>query len=95
MPAMKIEEIPDFPALEQLARALWRQGTTRGAAVLIGAGFSRNAERSGVDTPEPPLWNDLAREMVKQLYPGNEGDAPKDPLRLAEGISNLFRANRT
>ena len=36
---MNIEDLPDFPALQQLARALWRQGTTRGAAVLVGAGF--------------------------------------------------------
>ena len=87
---MRVQDIPDFPALEQLARALWHQGTTRGAAVLVGAGFSRNAERSGVDTPEPPLWDDLAREMVKQLYPGTDGEARGNPLRLAEEYRTYF-----
>jgi hypothetical protein len=33
---MKIDEIADFPALEQLAQALWGEG----AAVLIGVVFS-------------------------------------------------------
>ena len=85
---MKIEQLADFPALQQLARALWRDGTARGAAVLVGAGFSRNATRSGADTPPPPLWSTLAELMAAQLYP-DVGDAPRDPLRLAEE----FRTN--
>src|SRR5205085_335409 len=87
---MKIEDLVDFPALEQLARALWHQGTARGAAVLVGAGFSKNAERPGADTPEPPLWRDLMREMVAQLYRDAKDDAPEDPLRLAEEYRTNF-----
>src|SRR3954452_14853817 len=81
---MRLQELPDYPALKQLARALWRGGTLRGAAVLVGAGFSRNAERSGADTPCAPLWRDLRDAMVKRLYAENPNDAPSDPLRLAE-----------
>lgn len=84
------QDLTDFPALEQLARALWHEGTARGAAVLVGAGFSRNAERPGIDTPEPPLWGDLASEMIKQLYPHTSKDAPRDPLRLAEEYRTYF-----
>jgi SIR2-like domain len=87
---MKIQELSDFPALEQLARALWREGTARGAAVLVGAGFSKNAERPGIDTPEPPLWGDLAAEMTKQLYAHSPDEAPKDSLRLAEEYRAYF-----
>jgi SIR2-like domain len=87
---MKIEDLVDFPALQQLARALWREGTARGAAILIGAGFSKNAERPGADTPEPPLWRDLKREMVAQLYRDAAGDAPEDPLKLAEEYRTNF-----
>ncbi|HZY33353.1 MAG TPA: hypothetical protein VFE75_06275, partial [Rhodanobacter sp.] len=80
---MKIHELPDYPALKQLADALWKVGKARGAAVLVGAGFSRNAERLNSNTPEPPLWKDLTRAMAARLYP--EGlKTPKDPLRLAE-----------
>lgn len=81
---MAIESLPDFPALQQFARALWRRDGSRGAAVLVGAGFSRNADRAGIDTPEPPLWQDLANGMAERLYPGAPDHAPKDPLRLAE-----------
>jgi hypothetical protein len=35
---MDIHDIPDYPALEQLANALWKAGKARGAAVLMGAG---------------------------------------------------------
>jgi len=64
-----LKALPDYPALEQLARALWRDGTVRGAAVLVGAGFSRNANRPAADTPIPPLWNDLVKDLIAQLYP--------------------------
>ena len=85
---MKIEQLHDFPALRQLARALWRQGTTRGAAVLVGAGFSRNATLSGGDTPKPPLWTTLHQLMAEELYRGQRA-ALADPLRLAE----VYRTN--
>src|SRR5271165_1873883 len=81
---MEIDEITDFPALKQLARALWGEDRPRGAAVLVGAGFSRNAERSGLDTPEPPLWPQLAKELAARLYPTNPEASPTDPLKLAE-----------
>ena len=87
---MEIDEITDFPALQQLARALWGEDTTRGAAVLVGAGFSRNAERSGSDTLEPPLWSELAKELATRLYPNNPNASPTDVLRLAEEFRTYF-----
>src|ERR1700730_4866741 len=50
--SMTIEDLVDFPALQQLAHALWHEGTSRGAAVLIGAGFSRYSDRQW---PTPAL----------------------------------------
>ncbi len=87
---MKIEDAPDFPALQQLGDALWRKGTARGAAVLVGAGFSKYADLPAPDTPKPPLWNDLASAMSHQLYPGGSENAPTDPLRLAEEYRIYF-----
>jgi hypothetical protein len=86
---MTIETLPDYPSLEQLANALWRKGTARGAAVLVGAGFSKYAERPGPDTPEPPLWGELATEMARQLYRLTPANAP-EPLRLAEEFRTNF-----
>lgn len=80
-----IHAIPDFPAAQQLARALWGSDPSRrGAAVLIGSGFSVNADLSGEDTPRPPLWADFARGLAERLYPHAPDQAPQDPLRLAE-----------
>lgn len=86
---MKIEEMPDYPALQQLGRALWKAGTARGAAILVGAGFTQNADRLHANTPDPPLWTDIARTMQARIYPGGAA-AQKDPLRLAEEFKALL-----
>ncbi len=88
---MKIEDIPDFPSLQQLSRSLWRRHTEgRGAAVLVGAGFSRNAELAAMNTPPPPTWPVLHERMAALLYPNAPEDAPADSLRLAEEYRAYF-----
>jgi len=79
---MIVEELADFPAIKQIGAALWRTGETRGAAVMVGAGFSLHAELPGQGSRKPPLWRDFSNEMTMRLYPS--GGAPTDPLRLAE-----------
>jgi len=86
----EITRLPDYPALQQLARALWRNGSVRGAAVLVGAGLSKNAQRPGIDTPEPPLWWELLEEMVRRLYPHDTEAAPNNPLRIAEEYRTYY-----
>ncbi|MDI1347130.1 MAG: SIR2 family protein [Pseudolabrys sp.] len=82
---MDIAGIHDFFALEHLAKALWRDGGTRGAALLLGSGFSRFATLPAGDSKMPPLWNDLKRSIAAQIYAGaSESEIPTDPLRLAE-----------
>lgn len=81
-----IDSLPDYPALSQLMAALWGHAESRGAAVMVGAGFSRFAHRDSPATPWPPLWSDLAREMRHRL-----GDhAAQDPLKLAEEFQAAF-----
>jgi len=87
---IEIDSLPDYPALQQFAHALWRDGTVRGAAVLVGAGFSKNSVSPAKDTPQPPLWNDLCNAMVEQLYPGKKDCAPANPLRIAEEYRTYF-----
>src|SRR5260221_632591 len=77
-----VEQLADFPAIKQIAGALWKTGETRGAAVMVGAGFSVNATLAANNAKRPPLWQDFCEEMSKQLYPN--GGGPSDPLRLAE-----------
>ena len=86
MPSLdQLADLPDRPALEQLSRAIWSRGTLRGAAVLVGAGVSRGGVRLlSRDAPLPPLWFNLANDMVQELYGAKSANAPRDPLRLAE-----------
>ena len=49
---------------------------------MVGAGFSRNAEKSRPAAPEIPLWSDLAIRMYLTLYPPS-GD-PSSPTVPAE-----------
>jgi hypothetical protein len=76
----RVEDLPDYPALKQLLRALWSLGEGRGAAVMVGAGFSCTALRDAPDTPKPPLWPDFAKRMAMELGEGSSSD----PLKLAE-----------
>jgi SIR2-like domain len=88
---MNIRDLPDFVALEHLARSLWRNGESRGAALLVGAGFSSFAKLAAADTPKPPLWNDLRRQMATEIYAGvPDHNVPADPLRLAEEYQALL-----
>jgi hypothetical protein len=57
---------------------------------MVGAGFSKNADRKAPDTPEAPNWRELLSELVKQLYPSNRKSAPRDPLRIAEEYRTYF-----
>ena len=96
---VEIEQLPDYPALCQVRKALWRIGEIHGAAVMIGAGFSRFADRITDTTPLAPLWPDFHKAMLEELYP--KGDGPSDPLALAEeygaalgdsALENLIRS---
>ena len=96
---IEIEQLPDYPALCQVRNALWRIGEIYGAAVMIGAGFSRFADRVADTTPLAPLWPDFHETMLEELYP--KGNGPSDPLALAEeygaalgdsALENLIRS---
>jgi hypothetical protein len=85
-----ITGLPDYPAMQQLARALWRNGSVRGASILVGAGLSKNARRPAGDSPEPPLWWELLEKMIERLYPHDPKAAPSNPLRIAEEYRTYF-----
>lgn len=81
---MDISDLSDYSAVVQIADALWGASDVRGAAVMVGAGFSRFAEMPAGNSPSPPLWMDFHSAMACALYPGEEERAPKAALRLAE-----------
>ena len=69
---------PDLPHLRHLQKDLWQWPKSR-AAVMVGAGFSLNAEPlPGVKT-RFPTWRQLVRAMFEELNPPRTGD-PSDSL---------------
>ena len=83
---MRIEGLNDYPALKKLAAALWQEDSAyHGAAVMVGAGFSRSAASTGSPDDKMPIWRDLSNILSKDL--GSDGT---DQLRLAEEYSAYF-----
>src|SRR5215218_8057394 len=62
----------DRPHVGRIAEALWSRSPTGTAAVLVGAGFSRNAVPAKAGTGPMPGWGDVYETMVSRLYPGDE-----------------------
>lgn len=82
---MELKELPDFPILKQLAESIWKEGYTKGAAVMIGAGFSRNAELLTPMTEKPPLWGDFQKAMQEETLCNSS-----DPLVVAQTYEGKF-----
>ncbi|WP_310448131.1 SIR2 family protein [Thiobacillus sp.] len=86
-----INELPDSPAISKLAEALWRQDAKRhGAAIMIGAGFSRCSSKHADGAKKLPLWKDFAKKLASELDGKNKDLAFSDPLRLAEEYRAYF-----
>ena len=71
--------------LEQISRDLQDQR----AALFVGAGFSRNADKVTSDVPDIPLWGDLKRIFQEKLGSTDESD----PLVLAESVELVYDRN--
>lgn len=81
-----ISSIPDYAALKKLASALWQQDSSyHGAAIMVGAGFSRSAASTGNANRKLPLWNDISKVLADEL-----DSSSLDPLRLAEEYCAYF-----
>lgn len=69
---------PDAQHVEAVQRALWADR----AAVMVGAGMSRNAEPRRAGGATMPVWSDLARLLIDRLYPpGRAADRHREALR--------------
>lgn len=93
----------DLTHLKQLQRELWSWPRSR-ASVMVGAGFSFNAEPLAGVTKSFPSWSGLAQVMYDELNPGlsnesqgqegikrrNDGRALANPLRLASEYEAAF-----
>lgn len=82
-----VADLPDYGALKKLAAALWHEDNSyQGAAVMVGAGFSRSVAHTGDVSRKLPVWSDLAKTLAEALA----ADDRSDPLRLAEEYCACF-----
>ena len=73
---MTATSFPDQIHLDRLRERLWyRRGTGR-AAVMVGAGFSRNAEPLSPREPKFPLWWTVGDRLFDSLHP--RGSVPEE-----------------
>lgn len=89
---------PDQSHINRVRDALWEQPNGR-ASIMVGAGFSRNADSTESGAGDIPLWRDIAKEMFHRLYPQDADDAKNsdidavaayDALKLAQEYETGF-----
>ncbi|WP_367188847.1 SIR2 family protein [Burkholderia sp. Ed8] len=87
----KLTELHDYPAVKKLASALHRlDAHHHGAAIMIGAGFSRSAAVHVSGEKRVPLWAEFTTSLTRDLYAGETNLSFADPLRVAEEYRAYF-----
>ncbi|QZA76379.1 SIR2 family protein [Deefgea tanakiae] len=87
----KISDLSDYPAIKKLASALHKfDASQHGAAIMIGAGFSRSAACHVGGEKKMSLWNDFSKKLVAELSPNDKNHSFSDPLRVAEEYRAYF-----
>ncbi|MEO0836688.1 MAG: hypothetical protein AAFY16_12055, partial [Cyanobacteria bacterium J06642_3] len=84
---------PDQHHIEQIRQRLWCGREFGQASVMIGAGFSRNADKISSTSPDFPLWWDLEKQMRGEL-PVDSIPANLDALGLASAYEQVFGRQR-
>jgi hypothetical protein len=67
-------DFPDLPYLKQLQSDIWQSR----AAVMVGAGLSRNAEPLPSVRERFPTWRELVRTMFDELHPLRGVEKPEE-----------------
>lgn len=81
----------DYPSIKKLALALHKFGANKhGAAIMIGAGFSRSAARHVGGEKKMPLWDEFSKKLLTDLNPNENDLIFSDPLRVAEEYRAYF-----
>ena len=90
--------VPDQSHINQVREALWRW-PIGGASVMVGSGFSRNADKIAFNADDLPSWQELTRLICNELYPADdarlrgalaEASATSGFLRLAHEYESAF-----
>ena len=93
--------VPDQSYINQVRNDLWRW-PIGGASVMVGSGFSRNADKRAFDADDLPSWPGLTRLICDELYAADDGrlrsalaeaSATSGFLRLAQEYKSAFGVN--
>lgn len=88
---MLITDLSDYPSIKKLASALHHlDACQHGAAIMIGAGFSRSAAQHVGGEKKMPLWDSFTKKLLAELNPGETNLSFSDPLRIAEEYRAYF-----
>jgi hypothetical protein len=84
-------EASEKPFLDEIAERLF----SGHAAIMVGAGFSRNAVPTGEARPQFPTWVELGDAFYDKLYSGEDKDVVDkkkyfNPLKLALQVETNF-----
>lgn len=77
-----------YPYIGRIRDALWCSAPRGRATVMIGAGFSRQAEPLGQSSEPFPLWSGLVKRLLTDLH--LSPDTPLDALRVAQIYESTF-----
>ncbi len=89
---------PDQLHIDRIRTALWSRTHYGRATVMVGAGFSLNAQPISPSVPRFPTWADTTERLVAELYPTPEdrtrplatSSSTSGALRLAEEYEAAF-----
>lgn len=80
--------------LEKIRNKLWSRKKYGSVGLMVGAGFSRNAEFKSLNAHPFPTWPDLAKKLHHELYPSvskNQSSSQNlDPIRIASQYEATF-----
>ncbi|WP_409405709.1 SIR2 family NAD-dependent protein deacylase [Priestia megaterium] len=85
--------LQDIHYIEQIRKRLWSGREFGNVSVMVGAGFSLNAEKFSENSPSFLQWGELINEMLKDLYPNQEKyhwNTGSDALKLANEYELVF-----
>ena len=93
-----IKESEHYHHLEKIRMELWANKEYGNVAAFIGSGFSKSARKIGDSDKEFPTWSDLAKGLIKELYPSlDENDdtykraiVPSEFMKFAHEYKNEF-----
>lgn len=85
---------PDQVHLDRIVDALWRKSPLGNAALMVGAGMSRNARNIADPSRMMPTWGELAESLCEKLYPPNDKSITRQrdqALKKAYSTSGALR----